>query len=136
MNFTRLLTQIIRLKAQLSDFGIKTMCLDNGGEFTSRAFNYYCLTIGITVEDLVLHVHTQNGLAESLIKRLQMFARPMVMRTKLTVTILGMLFVLSLLYSNSVKHHDDSKNNKLIKFFENLRNQQLSKELPPNFRKN
>uniref|UniRef100_A0A0V0H273 Putative ovule protein n=1 Tax=Solanum chacoense TaxID=4108 RepID=A0A0V0H273_SOLCH len=35
------------------------------------------------------HVHTQNGLAESLIKRLQLIARPLLMRTKLPVSIWG-----------------------------------------------
>ena len=29
------------------------------------------------------HVHTQNGLAESLIKRLQLIARPLLMRSSL-----------------------------------------------------
>ncbi|KAL0342309.1 UNVERIFIED_CONTAM: hypothetical protein Scaly_1893500 [Sesamum calycinum] len=35
------------------------------------------------VEHPVAHVHTQNGLAESLIKRLQLIARPLLMRSKL-----------------------------------------------------
>jgi hypothetical protein len=34
------------------------------------------MSIGIKVEHPVAHVHTQNGLAESLIKRLQLIARP------------------------------------------------------------
>jgi hypothetical protein len=33
-------------------------------------FNDYCMSIGIKVEHPVAHVHKQNGLAESLIKRL------------------------------------------------------------------
>ncbi|GJY79867.1 hypothetical protein Tco_0492618 [Tanacetum coccineum] len=37
----------------------------------------------------VAHVHTQNGLAESLIKRLQLIARPLIMRTKLPVSMWG-----------------------------------------------
>ena len=50
MNFTRLLTQIIRLKAQFLNYAIKTIRLDNAGEFTSQTFNDYCLSTGITVE--------------------------------------------------------------------------------------
>ena len=50
---------------------IKNIRMDNAGEFTSQAFNDYCMSIGINVEHSVPHVHTQNGLAESLIKRLQ-----------------------------------------------------------------
>ncbi|CAJ2636501.1 unnamed protein product [Trifolium pratense] len=47
------------------------------------------MSVGITVEHPVPHVHTQNGLAESLIKRLQYIARPLIMRTKLPVTVWG-----------------------------------------------
>jgi hypothetical protein len=47
------------------------------------------MSVGIVVEHPVAHVHTQNGLAESLIKRLQLIARPLIMRTKLPVSIWG-----------------------------------------------
>ncbi|GJY33133.1 hypothetical protein Tco_0417602 [Tanacetum coccineum] len=39
---------------------VKRVRLDNAGEFTSYAFNDYCMSIGIVVEHLVSHVHTQN----------------------------------------------------------------------------
>ena len=81
--FARLLAQIIRLRAHFPDYLIKSILLDNVGEFTSQAFNDYCMSIGITVEHPVAYVHTQNGLAESFIKRLQLIARPLLMRTKL-----------------------------------------------------
>ena len=89
MAFARLLAQIIRLKAQFPDYTIKTIRLDNVCEFTSQAFNDYFMSTGITVEHPVAHVHTQNGLAESLIKRLQLIARPLLMRTKLSVSMWG-----------------------------------------------
>jgi hypothetical protein len=41
------------------------------------------MSIGIKVEHLVAHVHTQNDLAESLIKRLQLIARPLIMKCNL-----------------------------------------------------
>ena len=41
--FARLLAQIIRLRAQFTDYNIGTIHLDNVGEFTSRAFNEYCM---------------------------------------------------------------------------------------------
>ena len=41
------------------------------------------MSIGISVEHLVAHVHTQNGLTESFIKRLQLTTRPLLMRVKL-----------------------------------------------------
>ena len=64
VTFARLLVQIIRLKAQFSNYKIKTIHLNNVGEFTFKTFNGYCTSIDITVEHLVPHVHTQNGLAE------------------------------------------------------------------------
>lgn len=57
MAFPRLLTQIIKLRAQFSDYAIKTICLDNAGELTSQAFNDYCISTGITIEHPVAHVH-------------------------------------------------------------------------------
>ena len=48
--FAKLLSQIIRLWAQFSDYPIKKIRLDNAGEFTSQAFDNYCISIGIDVE--------------------------------------------------------------------------------------
>ena len=87
MAFTRFFTQIIRLRAQFPDYTIKKVKFDNAGEFTSQTFNDYCISIGIAVEHPVAHAHTQNGLAESLIKRLQLIARLLIMRTKLPISI-------------------------------------------------
>ena len=47
------------------------------------------MSIGINIEHPIAHVHTQNGLAESLIKRLQLIARPLLMKTKLPTSTLG-----------------------------------------------
>src|ERR1017187_6135398 len=79
--FARLLAQIIQLRANFPDYQIKRIRLDNAGEFTSQSFNDYCMSIGIKVEHSVAHVHTQNGLAESLIKILQLIARPLLMKS-------------------------------------------------------
>ncbi|KAL8059273.1 hypothetical protein ABFX02_03G074800 [Erythranthe guttata] len=58
--------------------------MDNAGEYTSKTFDEYCAALGINVEHIVAYVHTQNGLAESLIKRVQIIARTLLMRPKLT----------------------------------------------------
>ena len=87
--FARLLAQLIRLRAHFSDYPIKKIRLDNAGEFTSQAFNEYCMSLGIDVEHPVAHVHTQNGLAESLIKRLQLIARPLLMKSNLPISTWG-----------------------------------------------
>ena len=87
--FARLLAQIIRLRAQFPDHPIKTIRLDNAGEFSSQAFLNYCMSIGIDVQYPIAHVHTQNGLAESFIKRLQLIARPLLLKTKLPLSAWG-----------------------------------------------
>ncbi|CAL2276128.1 unnamed protein product [Prunus armeniaca] len=61
--FARLLAQIIKLRAQFPDYPIKSIRLDNAGEFTSQTFDAYCMSLGIDVEHPIPHVHTQNGLA-------------------------------------------------------------------------
>ncbi|KAL4026378.1 hypothetical protein IC575_014807 [Cucumis melo] len=85
--FARLLAQIIKLRAQFLDYTIKNIRLDNAGEFISQAFNNYCMSTGINIEHHVAHVHTQNGLAETFIKHLQLIARPLLMREKLPLSI-------------------------------------------------
>jgi hypothetical protein len=57
--------------------------MDKAVEFSSKALNDYCMALGINVEHSVPYVHTQNGLAESLIKRLKLIARPLLQNFKL-----------------------------------------------------
>ena len=64
---------------------LKKFCLHNTSEFTSQAFDDYCMSIGIDVEHHVAHTHTQNGLAKSLIKRLQIIAQPLLGKSKLPI---------------------------------------------------
>ncbi|KAJ9561775.1 hypothetical protein OSB04_006935 [Centaurea solstitialis] len=87
--FSKLLAQIIRLRAHHPDYLIKSIQLDNAGEFTLQAFDDYCMSIGIDVEHPVPQVHTQNGLAEATIKRIKMIARALVMRTNLPTSAWG-----------------------------------------------
>jgi len=69
--FAKLLAQ---LRVHFPYYPIKKIHLGNADEFTSHVFHDYCLSIGIEVEHLVAHVHTQNGLEESLIKHLNLVA--------------------------------------------------------------
>ena len=87
--FSRLLTQIIQLRAQFPNHPIKTIRLDNAGKFSSQTFLDYCMSIGINVQHPVAHVHSQNGLAESFIKRLQLIARPLLLKTKFPLSAWG-----------------------------------------------
>ena len=87
--FTKLHAQIIILRAQFLDYPIKSIRLDNVGEFTSRSFNNYYLAIRIYVEHPVAYTHTHNGLAESFIKCLKFIARPLILNSDLPFTIWG-----------------------------------------------
>ena len=86
--FARLLVQMTKLRAQFPDYLIKTIRLDNAGDLLHKLSNDDCMSIGINIEHHVAHVHTQNGVAESLIKRLQLIARPLLMKTKLSTSTL------------------------------------------------
>jgi hypothetical protein len=63
--FAKLIAQIIKFRTNHPEHRIKTIRMDNVVEFSQRAFNDYCLALGISVEHLVPYVHTQNGLAKS-----------------------------------------------------------------------
>jgi hypothetical protein len=95
------------LRANFPDYQIKSIRLDNAGEFTSQFFNDYCISIGIKVEHPVAHVHTQNGLAESLIKRLQLIARPLLMKYNLPSFVWGhiILYVAALIKLRPTASH-------------------------------
>lgn len=81
--FARLLAHILKLKTQFLEYPIKTIRVDNAGEFTSKTFDDFCMTIGVDVEYPVPYVHFQNGMAEALIKRIQNIARPLLLQTNL-----------------------------------------------------
>lgn len=84
-----MLAQLIRIRAHFLDYPVKKIRLDNDAEFSSQAFNEYCMSIGIDIEHPVAHVHTQNGLAKSFIKQIQLIARPLIMRCKLPISARG-----------------------------------------------
>ena len=108
--FARLLAQIIRLQAHFPDYPIKKIRLDNAGEFISKAFDDYCMSVGIEVEHPIARVHTQNGLAEAFIKRLQLIARPLHMRTKLPIYAWGhaILHATALVHIRLAANHQQS----------------------------
>jgi hypothetical protein len=108
--FARLLAQLIRIRAHFPDYPVKKIRLDNAAEFSSQVFNEYCMSIGIDIEHPVAHVHTQNGLAESFIKRIQLIARPLLMRCKLPISTWGhaILHAASLICIRPTSYHDSS----------------------------
>jgi hypothetical protein len=87
--FTKFMTHAIRLKANFPEHRLQSVRLDNSVEFPSRAFNDYCMAQGIEVQHSVSYVHTQNGLPESLIKRIKLIARPLLHNYNLPITYWG-----------------------------------------------
>ena len=83
MALPRLLTLIIKLRAQFPDSPIKSIRMDNAAEFTSATFIRYCESIDINFEVSTPHVHTQNGMVESLIKQIQVIVRPILLKSNL-----------------------------------------------------
>ena len=45
--FAKLFAQIIRLQAHFPDYPIKKIRFNNAGEFISKAFDDYCMSVGI-----------------------------------------------------------------------------------------
>jgi len=84
--FAKLLTQ---LRTHFPDYLIKKIYFDNTSEITSYAFHEYCISIGIKVKHPVAHVHTQSRLAESLLKRLKLVPRSLLMRANLPMATWG-----------------------------------------------
>src|SRR6266542_2368574 len=55
--FARFIAQIIKLIAYHPEHIIKTIRMDNAVEFSSKAFNEYCMALGINVEHSVPYIH-------------------------------------------------------------------------------
>ena len=98
--FARLLAQIIHLRAQFPYYFINKFHLDNAGEFSSQSFINYCMSIGINdIEHPITHIHTQNSLVESLIKKLQLIVQLLFLKTQLPLSVWGhaILHIVSLI---------------------------------------
>ena len=108
--FAKIIAQLINLKAHYHEHQIQSIRMDNAAEFSSRAFNDYCMALGIQVQQSVPYVHTQNGLAESLIKRIKLIARPLLMNCKLPTSCWGhvVLHAADLIQLRPTAYHDTS----------------------------
>ena len=70
--FAKIIAQVIKLRAHYPRNRIQSIRMDNAAEFSSRAFNDYCMALRIQVQHSAPYVHIQNGLAQSLIKRIKL----------------------------------------------------------------
>jgi hypothetical protein len=81
--------QVVILKVNYPEYRIQSIRMDNAAKFSSRAFNDYCMAQEIKVQHSVPYVHTQNGLTESLIKRIKLIARPLLQGCNLPTSCWG-----------------------------------------------
>ena len=63
--------------------------MDNAKEFRSHAFEDYCIASGITLTYSVPYEHSQNGMAEAFIKKIQLVARPLLLHANLPTDMWG-----------------------------------------------
>jgi hypothetical protein len=84
--------------------------MDNAAEFSSRDFNDYCMAQCIKVHHSFLYVHTQNGLAESMIKRIKLIARSLLQGCNLPTSYWGhaVLHAADLLQLRPTAYHTTS----------------------------
>ena len=87
--FAKIIARVIRLRAHHTEYQIQSIRMDNAAEFSSNAFNDYCMALGIQVQHSVPYVHTQNGLVESLIKRIKLIARPLLQNCNIPTSCWG-----------------------------------------------
>jgi hypothetical protein len=105
--FAKIMAQVIRLKGIFSEHQIQSIRLDNAKEFSSWAFNNYCTAQEIQVQHSVRYVHTQNGLDESLIKRIKLITRPLLHNCNLPISCWGhaVLHVVDLIQLRPTAYH-------------------------------
>jgi hypothetical protein len=72
--FNKFMTEVTRLKANYPEYRLQSIRLNNAVELSSRIFNDYCMAQGIEMQHSMPYVHKQNGLVESLIKRIKLIA--------------------------------------------------------------
>ena len=114
MAFPKILAMIIRFRTHFPDKPIKTLRMDNALEFKSHTFEDYCTATGIALTYAVPYEHSQNGLAEAYIKKIQLIARPLLLHANLP----------SSLWSHAVLHAAT-----LLRYRPTLLNSQSSLEL-------
>ena len=87
--YPRILSQYLKLRTSYSECPIKKVRVDNASEFTSATLQRFFESQGIALETSTPYTPNQNGAAESLMKRIQTVARPMLLATNLLASAWG-----------------------------------------------
>jgi hypothetical protein len=89
MIFPKLLVILIKYRNHFPDFPIKYLRMDNALEFRSHAFEDYCVATCIALTYSVPYEHSQNGLAEAFIKKIQLVTRLLLLQAQLPSSMWG-----------------------------------------------
>ena len=87
--FPKLLAMLLKLRTHYPDVAVKMLHMDYTAKFRSYTFEKYCTASGISLTYSVPYEHSQNGLAEAYIKKLQMVAQPLLLHTSLPAIVCG-----------------------------------------------
>ena len=85
--FPKLLAMLLKLWTHYPNVAVKTLHVDNVAQFQSHTFEDYCTAFEISLTYSMPYEHSQNGLAEAYIKKLQMVAKPLLLHTQLPATL-------------------------------------------------
>jgi len=108
--FAKNIAQVINLRAHNPEYQIQSIRMDNAAEFSSKAFNDYCMALGIQVQHSVQYVHTKNGLV--FIKRIKLIASPFLQNCNLPTSCWGhvVLHAADLIQLHPTAYHVVSRN--------------------------
>ena len=89
MAFPKVLAMLIKFRNHFPDKPIKTLRMDNAREFRSHAFEDYCTATGIELTYTVPYEHSQNGLAEVFVKKIQLITCLLLLHANLPASMWG-----------------------------------------------
>ena len=87
--FPKLLAMLLKICTHYPNSSVKALQVDNVVEFRSKTFEDYCIATNIALTYSIPYEHSQNGLAEEYIKKLQMVAQLLLLHTHLLATFWG-----------------------------------------------
>ena len=87
MVFPRVLAILLHYRNHFPGNPIKYLRMDNAQEFRSHAFKDYCTATGTILT--YPYEHSQNGLAEAFIKKIQLITRPLLLHANMPSNLWG-----------------------------------------------
>jgi IS30 family transposase len=89
----------------LTNKKIKTLRIDNGGEYTSKEFIEFCKSAGIRRELTVPHNPQQNGVAERKNRSIEEMVKSVLNDQGLSMFLWGEAIMMAIYVQNKIPHH-------------------------------